>query len=139
MELLRDLDKIIEKEIKAIVDRGCVAPAEWDSLKDAVSIMEKSKSIQAMYSGYDEDGSTFSRDTKYMIERIPEDKRMWTHGLMPHYRTRSMRTRYDDGRYSYHSIRDRIIDNLERMYDEAGTDHERNVLDEMISYIRTKD
>ena len=37
----------------------------------------------------------------------------------------------DDG-YSGHSIKDRMIAKLEGMYDEAKTDHERQVIDQWI-------
>ena len=40
----------------------------------------------------------------------------------------------DMGR-SNHSIKDRMVDSLERMYDEAKTDHERGMLDEWIRKI----
>lgn len=36
---------------------------------------------------------------------------------------------------SNHSIKDRMVDSLERMYDEAQTDHERGMLDEWIRKI----
>ena len=45
--------------------------------------------------------------------------------------------RYHDGNgYSGHSIQDRMIDKLERMYDEARTDHERRIVDEWINRLR---
>lgn len=115
MDLLTDLDKVVEKEIKAVIDKGCIGSSEWENLKNAVTIMEKSKEIQNMLM----DGNTMrnSYGDGYLVNRVP------THVRGMH-------------RYSSHSIRDRIVDSLERMYDEAATDHERTVLDEMISYVR---
>ena len=45
---------------------------------------------------------------------------------------------YDMGR-SNHSIKDRMVDSLERMYDEAATEHERNVVDEWIRKIESSE
>lgn len=39
---------------------------------------------------------------------------------------------------SGHSINDRMVDNIERMYDSAGTEHERAELADVINYIRRK-
>lgn len=121
MQLLTDLDKVVEKEIKAVIDKGCIGSSEWENLKNAVTIMEKSKEIQSMLVndyGYNEDKSMRnSYGDGYLVNRVP------THVRGMH-------------RYSSHSIRDRIVDSLERMYDDAATDHERTVLDEMISYVR---
>lgn len=43
----------------------------------------------------------------------------------------------NDGR-SGHSINDRMVDNIERMYDNAGTEHERAEIQDVINYIRRK-
>lgn len=40
-----------------------------------------------------------------------------------------------DGNRSMHSIKDRAIDSLERMFDKAQTDHEKQKLDEFIRLI----
>jgi len=42
---------------------------------------------------------------------------------------------YDDHRYSRHSIKDRMISKLESMYDDAKTDHEKQIVDEWIRRI----
>lgn len=121
MQLLTDLDKVVEKEIKAVIDKGCIGSSEWENLRNAVTIMEKSKEIQSMlmndYEYQNERGMQKSYGDGPMVFKSP------THIRGVH-------------RYSSHSIRDRIVDNLERMYDDAATDHERTVLDEMISYVR---
>lgn len=41
------------------------------------------------------------------------------------------------GQYSRHSIKDRMIDRLERMFDEAKTEHERRVVQEWIDRIES--
>ena len=38
---------------------------------------------------------------------------------------------------SGHSIKDRMIDKLESMYDEAKTDHERQIVDEWIARLNS--
>lgn len=40
--------------------------------------------------------------------------------------------------YSRHSIRDRIVDNLEKMMDGAGSDYERNVLAGWIAKVESE-
>ena len=46
-------------------------------------------------------------------------------------------SRYNDfSGYSGHSIQDRMIDKLEQMYDEAKTEHERQVVQDWINRLR---
>ena len=40
--------------------------------------------------------------------------------------------------YSGHSIKDRMVSQLEAMYDEAQTEHERQMVDEWIKRIETE-
>ena len=135
MELLHDLDRIVEKEIRSIVDKGSVSPNEWENLKNAVCIMEKSKKVQhmALEDSIMDPTSKYSYDTRYLIERFPNGAPIDGRRMRDDHRD-AYRGKY---RYSSHSIRDRAIDKLEKMYDEADTDHERLVLDEMIAHIRS--
>lgn len=48
-------------------------------------------------------------------------------------------TRSDEMRRSGHSIKDRMVDSLERMYDGASTDHERQIVDKWIKKMRAEE
>jgi hypothetical protein len=45
----------------------------------------------------------------------------------------------DEMRRSGHSIKDRMVDSLERMYDGASTDHERQIVDKWIKKMRAEE
>lgn len=138
MELLEKLDEILEKEIKEVVEKGKVEATQWDNLEKVVDIMEKSKKVQKMLcemedDEYDYEYSSRSYDTPFMPRMTRTRGRSKTTGR---YMSRSHGGDY--GR-SNHSIRDRAVDAIERMYDEASTDHERQVLDNMIRMIENSE
>lgn len=136
MELLRKIEEISKEELEKVAKKGEVQPNEWMNLKAAVCVMKDIKEVQQMLQemgdsyGWDEGYSSRSYNTQF-IPRM-------THDGMSTMRGRSRTTgRYmsrDTGR-SNHSIKDRMVDSLERMYDEAQTDHERGMLDEWIRKI----
>lgn len=111
------LDKIrdsIEEAIKPILKKGeAMTPADLESLTKAVCVIEKIKYIKQCEPCDDEDGYSFGHSTR----------------------------RYYDGAihhngYSGHSIQDRMIDRLERMIDEAQTEHERQTVKDWIRRLR---
>lgn len=146
MDLLYKLDEMIEEELRKVVKKGEVAPNEWDNLKKVVCIMKEVKEVERMLNDdrYSNDNYSYrSYNTPFTYRMTYDsDRRMDQNGTMSHMRGRSKTTgRYmsrSDGR-SMHSIKDRVVDQIERMYDEATTDHERNVLDEMIRDIEASE
>ena len=101
----------IEDVIKGITSKNDISPAQLEHLSKAVCIIEKIKSMQQQENEYSENS--------------------YRRGKMRHgsYSTR----RYNDSvGYSGHSIKDRMIDKLEQMFDEAKTDHERDIVQDWI-------
>lgn len=124
MELEKVLDRLEETvttELEKLAKKPELNPADLKAATDALCFIEK---IQKVQNGMDEDEYSESYDR---------------HGS--YRRGRSMRTgRYvsnSDG-YSRHSIHDRIVDKLERMMDEAGSDYERNVLAGWIAKVESE-
>lgn len=118
-KLYSDLKEMVEDEIRRVVKKNDITPAELENLTKAVCLIEKLKMMEN--GGYSQTG--------YNNE-----------GMSNMYRNRSYRSDMDsyDRGYSGHSIRDRMIAKLESMYDEAKTDHERQTVDEWINRLSSK-
>ena len=142
MKLLYELDEILEKELKNVVEKGEVPANEWENLKRLVCIMKEVKEVEQMLmeDEYDEGYSSRSYNTPFM-PRITYDSRGEN---MSHMRGRSRTTgRYmsRDGGYgrSNHSTKDRMIATMESMYDKANSEHEKQLIDEMIKTVEDKE
>lgn len=130
-KLMNTVDEAKEqvlREIKMFTNKKDVAPNEWENFERAMSILEKCVHICHM-----------EEENDYMQFEERSGGAMTHHMPLDSYNYRTGR-RYSDGRFapkrSGHSINDRIIDRLERMYDEAQTDHEREVLGAWIDKVR---
>lgn len=124
MTTVEDTKELILRELKSLNAKKDIAPNEWENFEKAVNILEKCVKICHMdkennYMDYEE------RTGGFRTHHMPMD----SYNYAPHTGRRySMRTG--------HSINDRMIDKLERMYDEAQTDHEREVVGSWIDRIR---
>lgn len=141
-EKIEMFEKILEKDLKEelakVVSAGTVSPTEVKTITDAVCLMLKLKEYEEWDERKDYDGGYSSRrgrsaTTGRYMSRDSEPSRNYydDHGR-----------RYYDGSYrgdgySGHSIKDRMVDNLEKMYDEAKTEHERATIDEWIGRIES--
>lgn len=125
---LDELNELIEKELKKMVQKGDLSPSELESAEKAVCLMEKIIRLEEgrSYDGYSESsyGYRMPYESSYERGRSPMTGR---------YVSRD--GRYYDG-YSGHSIEDRAVDTLERMMDTAGSDYEREQLKRFIRQIR---
>lgn len=145
---LDKLSDLVEKELDQLATKGTLNPSELDSAKKAVELMTCVKEYEAMC---EEDMSGESYSERGMPRR---------HHYSMHYPDyRMIRGNYDlydtyantgngnyggysevrrdsMGRYSGHSIKDRMIDRLERMMDEAGSEYERKEIMEEITRLR---
>ena len=135
---LDELNGLIEKELKKMVDKGDLSPTELQAAEKAVCLMEKiigleegtyeqSYRMPIHMNSYDRSYGHYDRymdDASYERGRSPRTGR---------YVSRDMRR---DTGYSGHSIGDRAVDKLESMMDEAGSDYEREVLEKYIRMIR---
>lgn len=133
---LDELNELIVKELKAMVQKGTLTPNELESAEKAVCLMEK---ITRLREGNFDDGYSGRRmprmnydmqyDGSYERGRSPRTGRYVSRdGYYDNYG-------YDYG-YSGHSIEDRAVDSLERMMDTAGSDYEREQLKKFIRQIR---
>ena len=156
------LDKIndaVEDAIRPIIAKGAsMTAAELDVLTKAVCTIEKIKQIEDGGNSYDDysrsrsnnsyDGNSFDEylrnsynsyddGNSYRRGRSPITGRYVSRDAMPRFDGNTSRRFYDvDSRgYSGHSIKDRMVAQLEKMYDEAQSDHERQVVNDWIRRI----
>lgn len=119
-KVLERLEESVSTELEKLAKKPELNPAEIKAAYDACCLIEKMRKIQnGMDDGYSE---SYNHDGSYS-------------------RGRSMRTgRYvsNSNGYSRHSIKDRIVDNLERMMDSAGSDYERNVISGWIAKVESE-
>ena len=117
-ECLKD---IIEEQIKQISKKGdAITPQEMASLKDALSALDKIDKRMG-------ESMAYSEGYHYGAKRSPVTGRYISYG--------NSHT-YGSTHYSGHSIKDRMIARLEPMYDEATSEHERQMIANTISRIQ---
>lgn len=163
MDMNKTYSKIEEKldsDICELLKKPNMSRDELMMLGQAVDILKDISTVKAMdaYGGNEDDYSSASFASRAMTRRSMDYSRGYEDG-MSMAQNRSPRTgrfvsgndgwdasgrRYMDG-YSNeydgrsgHSINDRMVDNIERMYDNAGTEHERAEIQDVINYIRRK-
>lgn len=134
------LKEILEEQIKMISKKGDkITPEEVLSLKNSLSSIEKINDLmhKEEYSegyarGYHEG---YSYGEMRNPSRSPVTGRYISNGPMHGNVRMSYGNEYD---HMYgHSIKDRMIAKLESMYDEAKTDHERQVVANAINRIQS--
>ena len=144
-KILEKINDAIEEAIKPIVNKGAsMTAAELEVLTKAVCTIEKIKQIEDAdnYSDYSRNSYNGGNSYNYYDEgnnnagnsyrrgRSATTGRYVSRDSMPHIEGYSSRRFYDG--YSGHSIKDRMIAQLEKMYDEAQTEHERQTVNEWI-------
>lgn len=137
IKCLDDLRTVLVAQIKKVTAKNDISPTELDNMNKALCALEtidRIKNGELEPGGYSNDTYRFSGTMPRMSHdsRMSYDPRM-SYG-MP-YDGRYSST-YGHHGYSGHSIADRMVDALERMYDEAGTDHERKLIDKYIRMLR---
>lgn len=143
----KDRDKVLEsaedmviEEIRKVVRKGEIQPNEWDNFKNAMCILTDISKIKH----YQTQDGDIDYSSEYSGRMYPMTH---VYGIEPH---GHMTASYERGRspitgryisrgdgYSGHSINDRMIDKLERMYDEAQTQHEKDVVNMWINQIKS--
>lgn len=124
-ESLMRLYELLGQELKRIVDKGSISPAELENAYKAVCLMEKIDEMTGMDGGYSETG--YSYDDHWRSGRRGRSP------VTGRYISRNGRSMRGENGNSGHSIKDRMISRLEHMMDETDSDYER---DEISSYIR---
>lgn len=136
------LKEILEEQIKLISKKGDkITPEEVLSLKNSLSSIEKIEDLmQKEGHNYSEGYSRgyhegYSYGEMMGHDRSPVTGRYISNGPMHGNVRMSYGDNYD---HMYgHSIKDRMIARLESMYDEAKTDHERQVVTNAINRIQS--
>ena len=122
------LEDLLVDEVEKVISKNDINPANLDALGKAVDIIKDVETIMAMqqagYDGYSETmphghiTSSYARGRDANTGRYISRRSSMHHG--------------EDG-YSAHSIKDRMIANLESLYDEAGGEHEKQIIDQWIN------
>lgn len=152
MELVKNAEKVLEKEIKKIVDKGeAITPTELENLKKSLCVLDMLNNYgSGMPMGDPENAygyNGYSGAWNMNIRRVNDNP--YAYGMHPgmndtdsYGRSRSPVTgRYiSHGQtsmgYSGHSIEDRMIASLETQMDTATSDYERQKIQEEINRIR---
>lgn len=119
--VLNSLKESVESELRKIIKKDDMTPAELDSATKAVCLLEKIKMMESD-EYMDESGRSYGpyHDTPYRRGRY-----MSRDPHMPRY--------YDDNGYSGHSIKDRMVARLEEMMGEAKSEYERKTVEDWIN------
>lgn len=137
MSVLEDLKESVVKELRALNKKDSLSAQEVKTATDAMCLLLKIKMYEEGGMEYSEDDGSYAYyGTRFMMNGS------YDHGMDGSYgRGRSPVTgRYisRDGRYSSHSINDRMIAKLEEMYDDAKTEHEREEVRREIERLRNQ-
>ncbi len=117
-KILEKIEDTIFEELEKLAKKAELNPAEIKAATDAVCLLEKMKKLQ---NEEDEEGYSegYSHRGSYRRGRSPRNGRYVS---------------MSDG-VSRHSINDRIVDKLEHMMDESGSEYERSVISGWIEKI----
>lgn len=141
---LEMIEEKLDRDICDLIKKDNLSQQDLVMLGEAVDILKDISTIEAMerYGG-DEDNYSSASYARGM--RSMDYRRMHEYsdarGRSPvtgRYVSRDDRQHDDWTGKSGHSINDRMIDNIERMYDNAQTDNERAELQDVINYIQRK-
>lgn len=164
-EVSKKLTTLVSKELEQLALKGSLTPVELETANKAVEFMTKLLKYDAMCerkeNGEDIDPMEYS-ERSYRMPRMMSYGGPWmsyegnnSYGMNSYggnsYGNNGGRGgnsnnsyggnqygsyRNSQGQYSGHSIKDRMIDRLERMMNEAETEYERKEIMEEISRIR---
>lgn len=137
MDVLNELNSKIEAELEKIVKKNDITPTELENATKAICLMEKILQYQFMdQNGYDE----YSEAERYYSNRYPyyEDGRSRMNSMRGRESSAGRYSNRDSSysrRYSGHSIKDRMVDRLESMMDDAQTEYEKTLITQWIDRI----
>jgi hypothetical protein len=133
MENMTMLKSTLEDALRSIAEKKNISPMDIETATKALCALEQIKVMEGN-DGYSErsyrrmrshDGSYGSHDGSYEGGMNSCDR------YFNPSRDSSRDGSYDEG-YSGHSIKDRMVAKLESMYDQAKSEHERQIVDEWI-------
>lgn len=128
-ERIEKFEEILEKDLKEELDKinnaGTITPEQICTVKDAVKLMLKLQKYKEWMNGGYDSGYSNRRGRSMTTGRYVSRDSYPRH--MP---IRS----YSDGRYNDgYSSHNSMVDELERMYDQAQTEHERYMIKELMN------
>ena len=113
----------IEDVIKDITSKKDINPAQLEHLSKAVCIIEKLKSMQQQENEYRRGRSRYMNSNNYYDGNSGRNYRD----------SGNSSRRYNDANgYSGHSIKDKMIAKLEEMFDDAQSNHEKQVVQDWL-------
>lgn len=141
-----EIEKKLDTDICDLLKKPNMSKDELMMLGEAVDILKDISTIRAMdaYGGNEEDYSSASFASRTMTRRSMDYEKGYEDGMSMAQRRSPTTGRFMDGAMHYnngvsgHSINDRMVDSIERMYDTASTEHERAEINDVINYIRRK-
>lgn len=135
-KMYTELQDMAKTHLKQLLKKGDLSASEMEAAKNALSVIIKS------------DEACDSEEMKEYSNRgysMSDDPyRRWEIRSYNSCRDRSMHPMMWDGRESYrdrdysrHSIKDRAVNVLERLMDEAGSDYERQKVRDFVRYVES--
>lgn len=122
-KVAQDTIEVIEDSIKMMNKKKDLTPSDLETMCKAYDLKMK------IEGHYGEDDWSYERmDNMGMSRQMPYENMYYDTNMNPHPMRSPVTGRYisrDERGMSSHSIKDRVIQKLEEMYDEAKTDHER--------------
>lgn len=145
-EMLNRLEELTVEGLKAINKKGELSEADLKKAKDAVCLLSMIEGLRNGEPVMDGENG-YSMRGAWGVYPIHGGMDWGYHDRMPHDETwgnSNMRGRSPvtgryvsrDSGYSGHSINDRMIDNLEKMMDQASSEYERQQIENEIRRIR---
>lgn len=131
MDNMTMLKSTLEDALRSIAEKKNISPMDIETATKAlcaleqIKVMEEGNSEHSYRRRRSHDGSYRSYDGSYDGGMNSRDRY-----FNPSHDS-SRDGSYDDG-YSGHSIKDRMVAKLEDMYDQAKSEHERQIVDEWI-------
>ena len=125
-ETLDELEKKLREELKKMAKKPDISPVEVDNANKAMCLITKIREFEDADSGYS--NGAYSRNS--YTRRSPRTGRYVSYDEGDAY---GRRMQMANRGYSGHSINDRMIDKLESMMDETGSEYERQTIGEWIN------
>lgn len=163
MEVLKKGKAIVVKELDALFNKGTLSPSETEAATKGLCLLEKidkymkgetdfedegysERRSRRSYGNYDGNRPYREYDIVAYENRGGQSNSMRSMNSMDgmYYDNRGSNRQgsYDNqprdmrGRYSGHSINDRVVDKLEHLMDSAESDYEKKKLHEFIRFVR---
>ena len=134
-DVLERISQLVEKELEKMVSKNDMSPTELETVKKAVCLLKEIKEYESMDMRYSNNSYRRGRDsmTGQFVSRR-NDHYNEPAEMMNVYGQNGV----SNTGYSRHSIKDRMIDRLEGMMDEAHTDYERRTIEDFIHRLQSE-